>query len=130
MILDTTFLHDLMYGDTDAVETAKRIEAMGRPRRLSVMSVYELYYGVDYTDQPDEERQKVEGVIGSLPVVPADEVVMRRAGRIDGALEREGTKTGQSDLIIGATALVHDEPVLTRNLTDFERIPGVEVETY
>ncbi|WP_331234986.1 type II toxin-antitoxin system VapC family toxin [Natronorarus salvus] len=130
MILDTTFLHDLMYSDTDAVETAERIEATGQSIRLSAMSVYELYYGVGYTDQPDEERRKVENVIGSLPIAHADGVVMRRAGRIDGALEREGTKTGQSDLIVGATALVRDEPVLTRNVTDFERIPGVEVETY
>ena len=130
MILDTTFLHDLMYGDAGAIGTAERIEATDRPRRLSAMSVYELYYGVGYTDQPDEERRKVEDVIGSLPVVPADDVVMRRAGRIDGTLERGGTKTGQSDLVIGATALVLDEPVLTRNVTDFERIPGVAVESY
>jgi hypothetical protein len=34
------------------------------------------------------------------------------------------------DFITGATALVADESVLTRNVTDFERMPGVAVETY
>lgn len=130
MILDTSFLHDVMYGDADAIAKAKEIESSDVPHRLSSMTVYELYYGIGYTDQPDRERTKVDGVIGSKPIVPADERIMRKAGRLDGLLESRGDKTGQSDLIIGATGLVLDEPVVTRNVDDFERIPDLTVETY
>lgn len=48
---------------------------------------------------------------------------MRKAGKIDGQLSREGKKVGQADLVVGATAVLHDRPVLTRNVADFEGIP-------
>jgi len=129
MILDTTFLHDVMHGDDEAVEKAREVEA-NETVRLSAMSVYELFYGVGFTDKSRTERRKVESVIGSKQVLPADAEVMRKAGKIDGNLSRDGEKIGQGDVVIGATAVLHDEMVLTRNVDDFERIPGIEVETY
>lgn len=130
MTLDTTVLHDVMYGEPGAVETVRRLEARNVVSRLSSMSVYELYYGVGYTDRSDEERAKVEAVIGAKPVVAATERIMRRARQLDGELERDGEKTGQFDLVIAATGLVRDEPVLTRNVTDFGRVPGLAVRSY
>lgn len=129
MILDTTFLHDVMHGDEDVVRLARRVEER-RNVGISSVTVYELYYGVGYTGKDSDEREKVDAVIGSKRVLPADADVMRKAGRIDGELARGGEMVGQADVMIGATAIVHDEPVLTRNEDDFERIPGVEVETY
>ena len=54
---------------------------------------------------------------------------MRKAGRLSGELMNEGHPFGDGDVIVGATADILDEPVLTRNVDDFERL-GVEVETY
>lgn len=129
MILDTTFLHDVMHADDEAVEKAREIEESGTVR-LSAMSVYELFYGVGFTDKSQTERRKVESVISSKQILPADAEVMRKAGKIDGRLSRDGEKVGQGDVVIGATALLHDERVLTRNVDEFERVPGLEVETY
>ena len=130
MILDTTVLHDVMYGEPGAVRTIRTLEARNVVSKLSSMSVYELYYGVGYTDRSEEERAKVEAVLGPKPILAATERIMRRAGTLEGRLERDGEKTGQSDLIIAATGLVRDEPVLTRNVTDFERVPGLAVRSY
>jgi predicted nucleic acid-binding protein len=129
VILDTTFLHDLMYGNDDAVEKARELDQDGSVA-LSSMTVYELYYGVGYTDKGRAEKAKVDSVIGSKQVLPSDTSVMRKAGKIDGRLSRDGEKVGQADIVIGATAILHDRPVLTRNVAKFERIPGIEVETY
>jgi tRNA(fMet)-specific endonuclease VapC len=38
--------------------------------------------------------------------------------------------TGTMDLKIGCVALAHDATVLTRNLVDFRRIPGLRVENW
>lgn len=54
---------------------------------------------------------------------------MRKAGRLSGELRAEGNAVSDGDVIIGATAAVVDEPVLTRNVDDFERL-GVEIESY
>jgi tRNA(fMet)-specific endonuclease VapC len=129
MILDTSFLHDIMHGDEDALDRAIEVENR-HTVKLSSVSVYKLYYGVGYTDSTDEERQKVDSVIGSKHVLPADTEVMRKAGKMDGQLSRDGASVGQADIIIGATALLQDEPVLTRNVSEFERIPALDVETY
>jgi predicted nucleic acid-binding protein len=41
----------------------------------------------------------------------------------------DGNAVADGDVIVGATADVLEEPVLTRNVDDFERL-GVDVETY
>ena len=130
MLLDTTFLIDLMNGDGAAVEKARELERDLVQQRLSSMTIFELYYGVARSDQSEAEREKVVNVLSSKPVHPADTAVMRKAGRLAGELANAGSAVGDGDIIVGATADVVDEPVLTRNVSDFERLDGVDVETY
>ena len=129
MLLDTTFLIDLMNGDDGAVDKARELERDLVQQRLSSMTLFELYYGVARATDSEVERETVEDVLASKPIHPADTAVMRKAGRLAGELETDGTPVGDGDVIIGATAEVLEEPVLTRNVEDFERL-GVEIEPY
>ena len=129
MLLDTTFLIDLMNGDDGAVEKARELESDLVQQRLSSMTLFELYYGAARSNQSEAEREKIESVLASKPVYPADSAVMRKAGRLSGELMNDGNAVGDGDVIIGATADVLEEPVLTRNVDDFERL-GVDAETY
>ncbi len=129
MLLDTSFLIDLMSGDEGAVEKARELERELVQQRLSAMTLFELYYGVARAERSGEERETVEAVLASKPIHPADTAVMRKAGRLSGELMNEGNAVGDGDVIIGATAAVVDEPVLTRNVEDFECL-DVDVETY
>lgn len=130
MLLDTSFLVDLMRGDDGAVEKARAMEQDLVQQRVSSMTLFELYYGVARSNQPESERETVEDVLATKPVQPADAAVMRKAGRLAGELANEGSPVDDGDVIIGATAAVLEEPVLTRNVGDFERIDPVDVETY
>jgi predicted nucleic acid-binding protein len=129
VLLDTSFLIDLMNGDEDAVEKASELETDLVQQRLSSMTLFELYYGIGRATDSDTEREQVEDVLASKPVHPADTAVMRKAGRLAGELGNDGTPIGDGDVIIGATADIVEEPVLTRNVEDFERL-DVAVETY
>jgi len=129
VLLDTSFLVDLMNGDEGAVETARELERDLVQQRLSSMTLFELYYGIARATDSESERETVEDVLASKPVHPADSAVMRKAGRLAGELRNDGTPVGDGDVIIGATADVVEEPVLTRNVDDFERL-NVEVERY
>lgn len=129
MLLDTSFLIDLMNGDEGAVEKAQELEKNLVQQRLSSMTLLELYYGVARATDSETERETVEHVLASKPVYPADTAVMRKAGRLSGELQNDGTPVGDGDVIIGATADIVEEPVLTRNVEEFERL-GVDVETY
>lgn len=130
MLLDTTFLIDLLRGDEDAVGKARELEENLVQQRLSSMTLFELYYGVARSDQPEEERGRIREVVASKPVHPADTAVMQKAGRLSGEPENDGNPVGDGDVIVAATADVVDEPVLTRNVDDFQRIGVVDVESY
>ena len=129
MLLDTSFLIDLMNGDEGAVETARELERDLVQQRISSMTLFELYYGIARATDAESERETVEDVLASKPVHPADTAVMRKAGRLAGELQNDGTPVSDGDVIIGATADVLEEPVLTRNVEDFERL-DVEIENY
>lgn len=129
MLLDTSFLIDLMNGDEGAVEKARELENDLVQQRLSAMTLFELYYGIARAADAEAERERIENVLASKPIHPADTAVMRKAGRLAGELQNEGTPVGDGDVIVGATAAVLDEPVLTRNVVDFERL-DVEIADY
>lgn len=130
MLLDTPFLVDLLRGDEEAVERAAELEADLVQQRVSAMTLFELFYGVARSDQPAEEREEIEAVLASKPVVEADAAVMQRAGRLAGELAAEGVPVDDGDAVIAASALALDEPVLTRNVEHFERFEGLGVESY
>ena len=63
MLLDTSFLIDLMNGDEDAVDTARELESELVQQRLSAMTLFELYYGAARSNQSESEREKIENVL-------------------------------------------------------------------
>lgn len=87
----------------------------------------ELYEGVTRTRTPEAEREAVLTVLDSKTVVPADQVVMRRAGELSSDLITDGQRTNREDCIVAAKAFGEEEPVLTRKTTHFDRISGLEV---
>lgn len=58
MLLDTTFLIDLMNGDEGAVAKARELENDLVQQRLSAMTLFELYYGVARTSQIEAEVRR------------------------------------------------------------------------
>lgn len=130
MIVDTNVLIGLMQGDDRATEKVGALEDQHVPLALSSMTLFELYHSVERVHAPEERRRNIEAVLDSKPTYPADGTVMKKAGRLDGRLTDEGREIGIGDAIIAATALVHEEPVLTGNVAHFERIDELEIESY
>ena len=130
MILDTTFVIDVWGGDEAALERLDLLDRERVQQQLSAMTLFELHYGVARSSKPADEKRRVLDVATSKPILPADGPVMSRAGRLHAELEGDGGSIGEADAIIAATALVHDEPVLTRNVDHFERVDEVDVRPY
>lgn len=130
MILDTAFIIDLMANDSGAVEQYELLERERIQQKISSMTLFELYHGVERSVSTRAEREKILDVLDTKQIVPAGAPIMRKAGRLHGRLQNEGMAVGEGDCIIAATSVVKDEPVLTRNVEHFDRIDGVEVRTY
>lgn len=133
MILDTSYLISLLERDEAAFQRGMDLYREGTPARVSMASVFELFYGAAVT-LDDEERRRVRNVLMGYPPVAIDEEIARLAATMLGRADREAGGPMRSgveanDAYIGATARAYSEPVLTRNVDDFERL-DVEVETY
>lgn len=130
MILDTSFLVDVMNSNQKALTMVDETEADNIPQIVPAMTLQELYIGVGASDLSERERRKIERVVEARPILPTSEQIARKAGRIDGELRKGGQRINIGDATIGATGVVRDEPVLTSDTEHFERIPGLDVMSY
>lgn len=118
-------------GDTVEQLIEQIIKATGdQETALSAISLTELIHGV-YRAQTPEIRQRREAFISELladlTVYPYTRETALLAGKLDGEQQSRGVVIPFGDLLIGATALSLGFKVLTGNLRDFRRIPGLSV---
>ncbi|WP_241964464.1 PIN domain-containing protein [Halorubrum sp. 48-1-W] len=111
MIEDTTFIIDVLHDDRDAVGYLDLIERENRPEKISTITVLELYEAVPQLNALEERRQAILDVLDTRHAVVADGTVLRKAGKIPGSLRARGKEIDREDCLIGATALLNDEPV-------------------
>ncbi|AWB27558.1 type II toxin-antitoxin system VapC family toxin [Halococcoides cellulosivorans] len=129
MIQDTSFVVDVLRGDEDALRRLELIEAESRPQKVAAITVLELYEGVVRSTANGSE-QRILDVLDSKHVVDADQAIARKAGKLSGQLVNRGERIDREDCLIAATAMAEDEPVLTRNVDHFDRVEGLDVQSY
>ena len=66
----------------------------------------------------------------AFTIVPFDEKMTADYGRTRADLERRGEVIGPNDLIIAATALSMEATLVTRNIAEFRRVEGLQVEDW
>ncbi len=130
MILDTSFVIDLMRGAKKAVEKLEEFERSGEAIYLTAPTIYELFLGIALSRASDSEKQRVEEVLREQVVLPLDEEAARAAGELQGELMREGVPIDPLDALIAGIAVARGERVATRNVKHFSRVRGVEIVGY
>jgi predicted nucleic acid-binding protein len=131
MIIDSSFLFDLMSEDPDAFSKGVELADDGEMQWLPTPVVAETYYGVA-TARSDTTEQEVRNRLLGYPRIDVDEEIARKAGELLAATDdRVGGNAGvgPNDAYIAAMADVLTDAVLTDNVEDFETL-GVPVETY
>jgi tRNA(fMet)-specific endonuclease VapC len=118
-------------GDTVEQLIERIVKATGdQEAALSAIGLTELIHGI-YRAQTPEIRQRREAFItellADLTVYPYTKETALLAGKLDGEQQSQGVVIPFGDLLIGATALSLGFKVLTGNLRDFQRIPGLSV---
>lgn len=127
MMIDTNvFIHfeksgeaiDLSHGDS-----SERVY-------ISAVTVSELLIGI-YRANTEERRQRrsvfVEAIISRIGVLDFTTDCARMHAGIYAELAKKGQPIGAHDLIIAATARYHDFSILTDNVEEFSRVPGLRV---
>lgn len=116
-LLDTNIISELARREPDA--GVLRWAAAAGAVTLSVVTVEEIEYGLAWRPNP-RIAAWFEGFFSTAQVLPVSAAIARRAGALRGSLAVRGQVRTQADMLIAATAQVHQLTVVTRNLRDFE----------
>jgi len=131
--VDTSFLVDVLRESsrgTRGPATAALNDIEEEAVRMGVHVVCELLAGAELSQTPSVERQRVARLCASLEVVYPDEQFPKVYARVLASLKRAGRQIATMDLLIATAALVDEAVLLTRNVKDFRRVPGLEVRGY
>ena len=97
---------------------------------ISVMTLAELEYGVSKSSRPARNREALDQFISPLEVASFDRRATAAYGNLRSTLEKKGQSIGSMDLLIAAHALSLDVRLITRNVREFGRVPGLSVEDW
>ena len=97
---------------------------------ISVITLAELEYGVSKSSRPARNREALEQFISPLEVAPFDRRATAVYGKLRTTLEKKGQAIGSMDLLIAAQALSLEVQLITHNLREFGRVPGLRVEDW
>ncbi|MCR4958105.1 MAG: PIN domain-containing protein [Prevotella sp.] len=96
---------------------------------LSEITVAELYYGAENSDNPKKTMRETEDFISLFRVIPFGKS-LHTFGREMAYLKSIGRKIENFDMAIGSIALQHKMVMVTDNVDHFGRIRGIEIEDW
>lgn len=97
---------------------------------ISVITLSELYHGAQKSARVAQNLAVVEEFASLLEVLPYTAKASLHYGAIRSALEKAGRPIGVNDLHIAAQARSEGLTLVTNNLGEFVRVPGLLVENW
>jgi tRNA(fMet)-specific endonuclease VapC len=99
------------------------------PAAVGLCSVVkgELLYGARNSAQVEANLERLRRFFEPFSSIPYEDSAAEQYGILRAQLGREGRPIGPNDLMIAATALTHDMTLVSRNQSEFHRVPGLRV---
>jgi tRNA(fMet)-specific endonuclease VapC len=97
---------------------------------ISTINLFELEYGMGKSDNRIKMDSYVDSLCRRYAVLDFDRAASLRAGIIRAMLHTSGTPIGPYDVQMAGIALSKNLTIVTRNTREFERVPGLRVETW
>jgi tRNA(fMet)-specific endonuclease VapC len=97
---------------------------------ISEITVFELKYGAENSDDPKKSHRAVDKFVRGLTIIPIFGIVDQYANN-KVLLRKKGTPMhDEFDLIIGVTALANEMILVTDNIKDFRHIENLKLENW
>ncbi len=97
---------------------------------ISAITLAELIHGAEKSSDVSRNTAVVEDFVSRLAVLPYDDKAAWQYGNIRSALEKSGQPIGVNDLHIAAHARSIGLTLITNNMREFERVPGLLLENW
>jgi tRNA(fMet)-specific endonuclease VapC len=127
-LLDTNICVFFLRGKLNLDEIVKQ---KGRENCfISEITVFELRYGAENSDNPTISHKAVDAFVGGLTIVPIFGLIKRYAKEKVRLRKIGKPMHDEFDLLIGITAIENKLTLVADNVKDFERLDGIEIENW
>ncbi len=128
-MLDTNICIYLMKGKTASVQ--RHFAALkAHEVAISMITQGEIYFGASKSQHPAQAFNAIDALCLTMQVLDLDTNVARHYGEIRASLEMKGLPIGANDLWIGAHARALGITLVSNNLREFSRVPGLTVANW
>jgi tRNA(fMet)-specific endonuclease VapC len=92
---------------------------------ISEITVAELKFGIENSENKEENKETIDDFVSKFTIIPIfnslDTYALEKA-----RLRKKGFPLDDFDLLIGATAISNNLILVTRNISDFDRLEGIQ----
>ena len=130
MILETSFLIDMMKGQPEVAALVKEIDRSGETVYLPSPALFELWLGAGRSSRSRKEIQKIESLVESFDVLVLTDEDAREAGLMQARLSKTGRGMGTVDVLLAGMARQRGESLVTGD-RDFSAVSReVQLRSY
>lgn len=97
---------------------------------ISSITLAELQYGIEKSSNPLKNREALEKFLTPIEIVDYGYEATVEYGIIRAELEKRGIPIGPLDTLIASHAKSLDVILVTNNVREFERIPGLRMNNW
>ena len=97
---------------------------------ISAVTLMELIYGAEKSELPERNLANIEGFAARLEVLNYDDAAAAHTGQLRAEQAKAGKPIGPYDQMIAGHARSKGLILVTNNLREFERVPGLRVEDW
>lgn len=128
-MFDTNVCIDLLRRQNEPLR--RRMKRISRENLLmSSITLSELWVGVMKSNRPSFNEERLLDFVLPFRLLSFDDVAAEQYGWILADLEHQGLAIGPLDLLIAAHALSLGAVLVTDNVREFKRVPGLQVQNW
>ena len=126
-LIDSDWVIDHLANVEEATQLLSRLSQVGIA--ITAITYMEAYQGVLRSPIREGAEELLAAFVEEIPIIRFTPATARVCASIREALKKQGKRVNSRalDLLNAATALEHDLTLVTRNLDDYEDIPGLKL---
>ena len=123
-LLDTNIIIPFLNGDIHIIE-----KVQVSPIVIPIISVGELYYGLEKSQQKEKNKEVIEGFLADSKLIDLSLRTTEIYGIVKNQLKNNGTPIPENDIWIAAIALEFEYVLVSRD-SHFNFIGGLAIEKW